>query len=239
MVASFTTPQKPHLVTTFSNGKVTCDCLNYSTKSLCVHVLATAQKLGVLQSLLDWYKTTNKQPNLWSLARSSSVTKHPSDKPHAAKRKRSRVSRPPPETCSALQSAASAISPGNSPNPKRTSLQSVSVSASQSVTNLSFSPLNLQNSSVPISSDGGHANPYGYSYHSAYPPCSPYHSAYLPYSPYPYQTPMYLFPSLLPTNFSSQTPPNMTPHPEPTTKDSSPGPFTLKFINLKHGVAIP
>ena len=139
------------------------------------------------------------------------------------------MSRPPPETCSALQPAASAISPGNSPNPKRTSLQSVSVSASQSVTNLSFSPLNLQNSSVSISSEGGHANPYGYSYHSAYPPCSPYHSAYSPYSLYPYQTPMYPFPSLLPTNFSSQTPPNMTPHPEPTTKDSSPG--TLKFIN--------
>ena len=48
MAASFTAPWKPHLATTFSNGKVTCDCLNYSTKSLCAHVLATAQKLGVL-----------------------------------------------------------------------------------------------------------------------------------------------------------------------------------------------
>ena len=52
MVVSFTSPRKPHLVTTFTNRKVTCDCLNYSTKSLCAHVLATAQKLGVLQSLL-------------------------------------------------------------------------------------------------------------------------------------------------------------------------------------------
>ena len=76
--------------------------------------------------------------------------KRPGDKPHTAKRKRSRVSRPPPETCSALQTAASAISPGNSPNPKRTSLQSVSVSASQIVTNLSFSPLNLQNSAAQL-----------------------------------------------------------------------------------------
>ena len=61
MVVSLTSPRKPHHVTTFSNGKVTCDCLNYSTKSLCAHVLAIAQKLGVLQSLLDWYKATNNQ----------------------------------------------------------------------------------------------------------------------------------------------------------------------------------
>lgn len=190
----------------------------------------------MLQSLLDWYKTTNKQPNLWLLARDSGVTKHPGDKPHTAKRKRFTVSRPPPETCSALQPTASAISPGNSPKPKQSSLQSVSVSASQSVTNLSFSPLNLQNSAVSISSEGGHANLYGYSYHSAYPPCSSYHSAYPPYSPYLYQTPMYPFPPLLPTTFSSQTPPYMTPHPEPTAKDSSPGPFTLKFINNRISV---
>jgi len=52
MVVSFASPWKPFLVTTFSNRKVTCDCLNYSTKSLCAHVLATAQKLGVLQTLL-------------------------------------------------------------------------------------------------------------------------------------------------------------------------------------------
>lgn len=107
---------------------------------------------------VDWYKATNKQPNLWSMARSSGVTKHPGD---TAKRKRSRVSRPPHETCSALQPAASAISPGNSPNPKRTSLQSIPVTASQSVTNLSFSSLNSQNSSVSISSEGGHANHMG------------------------------------------------------------------------------
>ena len=42
---------------------------------------------------------------------------------------------------------------------------------------------------------------------------------------------MYPFPPQLPSIFSSQTPPYMTPHPEPTTKDLSPGPFTLNFIN--------
>lgn len=30
MVTSTSSPRKPHLVTMFSNGKVTCDCLNYA-----------------------------------------------------------------------------------------------------------------------------------------------------------------------------------------------------------------
>ena len=37
MVISYSSPRKPHHVTMFSSGKVTCDCLNYTTKSL-VHM---------------------------------------------------------------------------------------------------------------------------------------------------------------------------------------------------------
>jgi len=228
MVVSLTSPQKPHLVTTFSNGKVTCDCLNYSTKSLCAHILATAQKPGVLQSLLDWYKATNKQPNLWSLARSSGVTKHPGDKPHTAKRKRSRVSRPPPETCSALQPAASAITPGNSPNPKQTSLQSISVSASQSVTNLSISPLNSQNSSLLIQKVG---MPTHMGIAITQLIHLTVHITQLIHLIVRIHTILQCTHSHLSYLLLSQTPPYMTPHPEPTTKDPSPGPFTLKFIN--------
>ena len=34
VVVSYITPKKPHLVTMFTSGKVTCDCLNYCAKSL-------------------------------------------------------------------------------------------------------------------------------------------------------------------------------------------------------------
>ena len=95
MVVSYTTPKKPHLVTMLTSGKVTCDCLNYSTKSLCSHSLAVAQRYGVLAKLLQWYTQTNQQANFWSLARSSDVPKQP-----GSKRKRSRVARLPAETSS-------------------------------------------------------------------------------------------------------------------------------------------
>ena len=97
MVVSYTTPKKPHLVTMFASGKVTCDCLNYSTKSLCSHSLAVAQKNGVLALLLHWYTQTNQQANFWSLSRSSDALKKP-----GTKRKRSRVVRSPVETSSKI-----------------------------------------------------------------------------------------------------------------------------------------
>ena len=49
MVASQSNPRKPYIVSFFANGKFTCDCLNYSTKSICSHVLATAEKLNLLK----------------------------------------------------------------------------------------------------------------------------------------------------------------------------------------------
>lgn len=140
MVISFSSPRKPHLVTMCSNGKISCDCLNYASKSLCAHVLATAQKNCVLKNLLDWHKRENKQANLWSLAKSSGVPKHPGDKPHTSKRKRSRVTRQPPKTCSKPLLPTTDVgspdinSPGNSPNAKRNSSRSGSLSASQAGT---------------------------------------------------------------------------------------------------------
>ena len=68
MVASFTDPRKPHLVSVLDSGKVTCDCINYTTKSLCSHALAVAEKSGLLMELLQWYTRTNKTANLWLLA---------------------------------------------------------------------------------------------------------------------------------------------------------------------------
>lgn len=52
MVASSSNPRKPHLVTCFKNGKITCDCVNNSTKSLCAHALAVAERQGVIQQLV-------------------------------------------------------------------------------------------------------------------------------------------------------------------------------------------
>ena len=53
MIASFTDPRKPHLVSVLDSGKVTCDCINYTTKSLCSHALAVAEKSGLLMELLQ------------------------------------------------------------------------------------------------------------------------------------------------------------------------------------------
>lgn len=147
----------------------------HATKSLCAHVLATAQKLGVLKSLLDWYSKENKGPNQWSLSRSSGVPKCPGDKPHGSKRKRSRVSRPPSKTYSKFASPSTATSPGNSPDPKRTSGQSVSVTVSQPVSDSSSasSSLSWHNSSLGEYGWPPHPNPYGSIFSSPYPAFTP------------------------------------------------------------------
>ena len=98
MVASYTTPQQPHVVDIMAKGKISCNCLNYTTKSLCSHVLAVAEKSSILPELLVWFKATNQGPNLWSLARSVDAPKHPGAK--LSGRKRSRSSNPKAETCS-------------------------------------------------------------------------------------------------------------------------------------------
>ena len=106
MVASSSNPRKPHLVSLFDKGKVTCDCINYTNKSLCSHTLAVAEKSGLLMELLQWYTRTNKTANLWLLARSSDVPKHPGAKPNGNKRKRSRVTNPQVKTCSKLSATS-------------------------------------------------------------------------------------------------------------------------------------
>ena len=95
-------PKKPHVVTVLASGKIMCDCLNYKSRSICVHALAVAEKSGELIQLLQWYKHTNQGANLWSLARSFDAPKQPGAKPGTNTRKRSRVSQPPAETCSKL-----------------------------------------------------------------------------------------------------------------------------------------
>ena len=106
MVVSSSNPRKPHLVSLLDKGKVTCDCINYTNKSLCSHTLAVAEKSGLLMELLQWYTRTNKTANLWSLARSSDVPKHPGAKPSGNKRKRSRFTNPQVKTCSKLSTTS-------------------------------------------------------------------------------------------------------------------------------------
>ena len=51
MVVSYSNPKKPHLVTYFKNGKLTCDCLNNTTRNLCAHVLAVAETQGLFKKI--------------------------------------------------------------------------------------------------------------------------------------------------------------------------------------------
>ena len=65
-------------------GKMVYDCLNYKTKSiLCSHVIATAEKINGLMSLLDWYKCTEQEPKL---SRSCDIPKNPGNKPGQKKK---------------------------------------------------------------------------------------------------------------------------------------------------------
>ena len=233
MVISYSSPRNPHLVTMLGNGKITCNCTNYATKSLCSHVLATAQKNGVLKDLLGWHKDENKHPNLWSLARSSGVPKHPGDKPHKSKRKRSRVSLQPPKTSSKPFPPSTVGTPGNSPNPKRSS-QSSDVLQADTHTNLSASFSSQRPTPVPsfesqptsnhlhtyspesFSSPGGSASgsewPYPFTYGSFHPaytsPPSWFHTP--PTARYPFLPP-------LPSRFS---PPYLGYNPEPNQSPS-------------------
>ena len=88
MVSSFSNPRKPHLVTSYKNGKVTCDCQNCSVKHVCAHILATAETMGILENFIEWFKKENDQTNLWKLSRSSGVPKNPGSKPTSRKRSR-------------------------------------------------------------------------------------------------------------------------------------------------------
>lgn len=146
MVCSYSKPQKPHLVTFFLNGKVTCDCLNYSTKSICAHALATAEKVGLLSKLVEWYKKTNKGVNLWSLARSSGVPKSPGSKPQS--RKRSRKALPQVKTTSSLLNKSPSKSPPSKSthNPSAAQVPATSTSASIQLPSHTHNPSATENS---------------------------------------------------------------------------------------------
>ena len=102
MVVSYTNPRKPHVVTFFKNGKVTCDCVNNGTKNICAHALAVAEHKGSLKELVEWYNKTNQDVSLWNLVWSSGIPKHPGDKNNSRKRKRSRKVIPSPRSSSSL-----------------------------------------------------------------------------------------------------------------------------------------
>ena len=117
MVTSYSNPTKPHLVSFFSNGKLSCDCFNCKSKHICSHILATAEKLGLLPKFIAWYKKEVKELNLWDLVQSSGVPKRPGDKPQT--RKQTRKVKPKVMTTSNFPNRPSAPTPGSSPNSKR------------------------------------------------------------------------------------------------------------------------
>ena len=86
---SYTSP-RPHILTVFESGKVTCDCSNNEALTICAHSVAVADTFGGLLKLINWYKTSKQSVNLWKLSKSSlSTPKHPGAKPHQ-KQKRSK-----------------------------------------------------------------------------------------------------------------------------------------------------
>ena len=87
MVYIVSNPRKPHLVMFFKSGKVTCDCHNYSCKTICAHTLATAEKENMLDNFIKWFKKEDRDVNLWALSRSSGVPKKPGSKPQMHKRR--------------------------------------------------------------------------------------------------------------------------------------------------------
>lgn len=44
----------PHLVKAFNSAKITCTCKNYKPKNVCSHIIAVAEKHGVLNEFVVW-----------------------------------------------------------------------------------------------------------------------------------------------------------------------------------------
>ena len=64
-VASKRNPCKPHFIDcTVKNGKVTCDCVNYKTFTVCAHALAGAKYFGVLEQYCRWQNKQCSAPRL-------------------------------------------------------------------------------------------------------------------------------------------------------------------------------
>ena len=69
MVAS-RSGQTPHYVRCLQSAHYVCDnnCLQWKSAQICSHVIAVSEKNGQLHSFLEWYKKTEQQPNITSLA---------------------------------------------------------------------------------------------------------------------------------------------------------------------------
>ena len=69
-VSSTTNSQMPHMVNVKSTGAVDCDknCMHFVTFKICSHVLAVADRNGVLQRFLNFYNKKKISPNLSALA---------------------------------------------------------------------------------------------------------------------------------------------------------------------------
>ena len=245
MVASFTFPQKPHLVNIVAKGKMTCDCLNYKTRSLCSHVLAVAEKSGLLADLIEWFTSTNQGPNLWSLARSFDAPKQPGAKP--VTRKRSRLAHPKAVSSSRLTESvplhAKAVQPTISQQPNMNNSQLLLPQQeypdfSESPQSCSSWPSYITSSSFmgPSQFSCSFTTPFSgpnqWSYNNYYP-CNPFQlGSCLPFGPYhqpsglhlPYQqirTPM----NSMDYQINSRCPQTIF---EPCQESNNP--FTLKFI---------
>lgn len=60
----------PHFVRCLSSGQYVCDnnCLQWKSSQICAHVVAVAELNGELNPFLQWYKSSNQQPNITALA---------------------------------------------------------------------------------------------------------------------------------------------------------------------------
>ena len=246
MVASYSCPQKPHVVTVLASEKIMCDCLNYKSRSICAHALAVAEKSGELVQLLQWYKRTNQGANLWSLARSFDAPKRPGAKPGTNTRKRSRVSQPPAETCSKLsttrandaqlQSSHSqvlgSIQCNEQFHPLPTGAPWGLVSSSGSTESHYIGPSYL---SYSIGSSESHYAGPRWSYPFSLPQCSaPQYVSpqYLPFQPYEpcYQSAWHCAPMRSPVNSFNQGNFGSTQTVYEPPQDTK-NPFILKFIS--------
>lgn len=70
MVPSSHDPKSPHTVTTFGNGRVSCDkaCVNYCAYTICAHAVAVAEDASILSNFCKWYRSKRSTSNLTSLS---------------------------------------------------------------------------------------------------------------------------------------------------------------------------
>ena len=94
------TSTRPHFVQIAKNGKVICDdCPAYKSAKLCAHVVAAAEKAGILKEYISWFnKSGPSAMNLTSFVTFDSAkgTGKKDRKSSTARRKGGRNSKVPP-----------------------------------------------------------------------------------------------------------------------------------------------